>query len=131
MRNSIQRQLILDAIKTLHHSTAAEIHEYIRSRYPSISLGTVYRNLNSMVEEGIIHRLSLPDGPDRFEIRLRRHYHVVCSECGAIVDLENIPEETLQELDGTVETSTGFSVWAHDINFSGSCPRCKSGRENQ
>jgi Fur family peroxide stress response transcriptional regulator len=121
--------MILDAVKTLKHSTAAEIHEHIKARYPNISMGTVYRNLSSMVEERKLNKLSFLEGPDRFEIRFRRHYHAVCSQCGAIVDLEDIPENIFKELDGSVEASTGFSVSSHCLYFTGFCPLCK--RDNQ
>ena len=125
MRNSIQKQMILDAVKELRHPTAAEIREHIKAGYPNISMGTVYRNLTNMAEDGKINRLSFPGGPDRFEIRFHRHYHAVCAGCGTIVDLEGIPEDIFKELDGQIETATGFSIHSHGLYFSGLCPRCK------
>ena len=67
-RNTIQRQLVIAAVRFLaDHPTAEEVYDRITMEYPDISKGTVYRNLNSLVESGLLSKVSVPSGADRFE----------------------------------------------------------------
>ena len=86
-RYSMQREMILDALTHLDHPTAPEIYEKIRTTYPQISLGTVYRNLNMLTEAGEIVRLSFPSASDRFDCNTSDHTHVLCSQCGRVIDV--------------------------------------------
>ena len=69
------------------HPTADALYTSIREQFPNISLGTVYRNLNLLVELGEIRKLSCGDGTDHFDYDTSPHYHYVCKKCGKIVDL--------------------------------------------
>ncbi len=129
MRNSLQKQLVLDALKQLHHPSVMEIYTHIQKMYPHISMGTVYRNLNRLVESKKVTKLSFSHEADRFELEGPRHYHIVCSKCGAIADLGDIEPEPLIKLGKRVEASTGFLVHDHDLFFNGLCPQCR--RDNQ
>ena len=60
----------------------------IKRKFPNISLGTVYRNLNLLADIGEITKIPTPDGGDRFDGRTDSHYHVICSGCGNVFDLE-------------------------------------------
>ncbi len=126
-RFSTQKKMIEDALQLLDHPTAAEIYEQIWKAYPQISLGTVYRNLNSMANEGEIMRLSFSGSPDRFDQNPTEHYHIVCSRCGRILDTDDgaIPPELLNQLDKAVEASTGVEVESRTMLFCGICPACR------
>lgn len=128
-RNSMQKQMIAGALNMLNHPTTAQIYGHIGITYPHISMGTVYRNLNTMVEENKAARLSFPNQPDRFDICTHRHYHILCSQCGEVFDIENIPEQILQKLERGIEASTGFTVSEHRLYFSGVCPVCRKLRK--
>ena len=121
-RNSVQRQMVLDALKKLSHPTAQDILNEVRKGLPSVSLGTVYRNLDVLAGEGVVQRLSFPDSPERFDILVRPHYHIACSRCGRIFDVD---QKYLEEIDRKIEQSTGFSIESHSIYFQGICPLCK------
>ena len=89
-RNTIQRQLVIAAVRFLaNHPTAEEVYDRITMEYPDISKGTVYRNLNSLVESGLLSKVSVPSGADRFDHILARHYHIKCTECGKFMNVEN------------------------------------------
>ena len=60
------------------HPTADALYTSIREQFPNISLGTVYRNLNLLVELGEIRKLSCGDGTDHFDYDTSPHYHYVC-----------------------------------------------------
>ena len=81
-----------DSIKTClmgrrDHPTADAVYMSIREEFPNISLGTVYRNLNLLVDLGEIQKLTCGNGPDRFDADTSPHYHFVCRQCGAVSDL--------------------------------------------
>ncbi len=118
-RNTYQRQLILEILKsTTAHPTADWIYEQARKEIPNISLGTVYRNLKILKEEGLI--IELTDGKQsRFDARIDNHYHFKCEKCGSIYDIE--PEDI--EINHLLEFK-GFSIDTVDVNITGVCSKC-------
>ena len=126
-RNTLQESLVFEAVNELrNHATADEIYELIVKKYPGISKGTVYRNLQQLSENGIISRVSIPDQPDRFDGITTPHYHAVCSECGSITD---VFMENMADIDGLVASKTGLDIVGHEIVFKIICPVCKN-RDN-
>ena len=123
-RNTIQRQLVIAAVRFLaDHPTAEEVYDRITMEYPDISKGTVYRNLNSLVESGLLGKVSVPSGADRFDHILARHYHIKCTHCGKFMNVENF--DYFHDLDDKLATATGFKMEHPDIVFSGLCPECQ------
>ena len=123
-RNTIQRQLVIAAVRFLaDHPTAEEVYDRITMEYPDISKGTVYRNLNSLVESGLLGKVSVPSGADRFDHILARHYHIKCTRCGKFMNVENF--SYIPDMDGKVADVTGYKMNHHDIVFSGLCPECQ------
>lgn len=121
-RNTIQKSLVLQAVFELkRHLTADEVYAFVRESYPSIGKGTVYRNLAILSEEGAIRRVEIPDGPDRFDFTLKKHYHMRCIRCGNVadVDLDEIPE-----LEAKLHDSHGMKLLEYDILFKGICAEC-------
>jgi Fur family peroxide stress response transcriptional regulator len=125
-RNSVQKRVIGEALMQLDHPTAAEVYEHVRQDCPQISLGTVYRNLGAMAASGEALRLSLADGPDRFDPTVREHFHVRCTSCGRIFDISprSIPT-LLANLDQEVKRSTGVEIHEHTLLLSGVCATCR------
>ena len=66
----------------------------IKAAYPTIGKGTVYRNLDILVDEGSLRKVEVPDGANRFDFSLKNHYHVRCTKCGEVsdVDMDEIPD---------------------------------------
>ena len=99
-RFSAQKKMIEDTLTMLDHPTATQVYEHIRKDYPQISLGTVYRNLGAMSDEGEVLRLSFANAPDRFDINTQEHFHAACSRCGRIFDTDGkLPPGLLEKLD--------------------------------
>ena len=124
-RKTIQNDLVLDAVRTLScHATAEEVYNYIIKTHPTISKGTVYRNLSSLAEEGQIMKIEIPDDADCFDHQCHRHYHIKCIKCGRVfdVDMDFIPDIT-----DMINDRHGFDFIEHDILFKGICPDCKKG----
>ena len=94
-----QRAAILQAMAESHrHLNAEEIFNRAKQILPSLALGTVYRNLNAMCEEGEIFRIPVPGQPDHYDKNPVKHEHTYCARCGTLTDLL-LPELTaiLQE----------------------------------
>lgn len=103
------------------HPTADNVYLSIREEYPNISLGTVYRNLNLLVELGEVRKLSFGYGPDRFDADLTPHYHFVCKECGSIEDLPLEPSARLNE---EAQCCCQGHIHSHLTYFYGVCKNC-------
>ena len=87
LKYSRQRESIKASLMNRHdHPTADALYASIREEFPNISLGTVYRNLNLLVETGEIKKLTCGDGADHFDGDIRQHYHFVCTECNQVYD---------------------------------------------
>ena len=122
-RKTIQKDLVRDAVSQLHdHPSANEVYEFIHKDHPSIGKGTVYRNLNILSQENAIHKVEIPNGSDRFDYRLGKHYHVKCIECSQIfdVDMNEIPN-----LEKHIHDTHGIQFLDYDILFRGICPACR------
>ena len=124
LKYSRQRESIKEFLMTrTDHPTADTVYENMKSIYPNISLGTVYRNLNSLVESGLLGKVSVPSGADRFDHILTRHYHIKCTHCGMFMNVEDM--DYIEGLDEKVGEVTGFKMEDHDIVFNGVCPECQ------
>ncbi|NPA17046.1 Fur family transcriptional regulator [Persephonella sp.] len=125
-RNTQQRKVILDILRSTDiHPTADWIYERAREYIPNISLGTVYRNLKILRDEGLI--LELNDGKQsRFDGRIDEHFHFKCTSCNSIYDIDT-PE--IVSVDESFLIKEGYQVDSYDVIFSGICPRC-SGSQN-
>ncbi len=127
-KHSRQRELIKHFLASRKdHPTADMIYTNVRSQNPNISLGTVYRNLTLLVQDGEINRLRLGDGVDHFDADTSPHYHFICSECGKVADLEiEHPESIINaaaaDFDGQI---TG-----HVAYFYGTCGNCLKHNQN-
>ncbi len=122
-RNTLQKGLIKDAVNSLkNHPCAEEIFSFIRQNHPTVSKGTVYRNLSQMAQSGEILRVAVPGSADRFDFFTDKHYHILCSSCGRVFDIEMPYQSNLNE---AAEKNGGSQIISHDIVFKGFCSCCK------
>lgn len=127
--NTIQRSLVLDAVNRLKsHATADEVYAEVAATHPNISKATVYRNLNLLSDMGMIRKLEIPGGADRFDHICKEHCHVKCEKCGRVFDIE-IPY--IDGLDNLVENRNGFELTGYDILFRGICPGCRASSDGE
>lgn len=120
-RNTNQRRLIYEVLKSTNiHPTADWIYEQVKREIPNISLGTVYRNLKVLKEEGKI--IEINDGKQsRFDARTDKHFHFKCNSCGGIFDIDREDAIVVNKL--KLE-EIGFTVSDIDVVFTGICYRC-------
>ena len=122
-RNTIQKDLVRNAVCEMkRHVTANEVYEFVKEFCPTIGKGTVYRNLDILVEEGDLRKVEVPDGSDRFDFTLENHYHVECVKCGEIFDVDM---DVISELEKRIKDTHGMKYISHDIFFKGICQECQ------
>ncbi len=122
-RYSLQREKIYAVVReSVEHPTAEMVFAWLKPEIPRLSLGTVYRNLHRMAEEGRLQEL--PGPIVRFDGDTTSHAHFTCLTCGRVSDAAG-PYDP--ELDAAA-CREGFRVIRHALMFYGTCPRCaKSG----
>lgn len=121
-RNTIQRALILETVRSMvNHPTAEQVYERIHPDHPTISKGTVYRNLNDLAESGEIALREVPGAASRYDRNTDPHYHAKCLRCGEIydVDMDQVPD-----LMSLIRGPHGFQFTGYDVTFRGICPEC-------
>ena len=117
-----QRRVIWDELRKLRtHPSAEELHVVVRRAMPGISLGTVYRNLVVLWEDGRILRLEGLGGRARYDGDIRPHHHALCLRCGRIVDL--MPSQVAGVGDPRVLDGV-FKATGWRLDFEGLCPAC-------
>lgn len=132
-RLTISRQAILGALsRTSKHLSAEDIYYSVHKRYPSVGLTTVYRTLELLVGMGIVFKFDFGDGRARYELaegpNARRHHHLVCTNCGRVINYEHFVEKEtslLTEMEKTLSKEYNFNITTHYLRFSGLCDKCK------
>ena len=128
LKYSRQREAIKDYLSSVTtHPTADTVYMHIKDEFPIISLGTVYRNLNLLVELGEIRKLSCGDGTDHFDYDTSPHYHYVCRQCGRVMD---IPMEATKELETAAKEFVLGTIDDHTVFFYGICDECLKGEKH-
>jgi Fur family peroxide stress response transcriptional regulator len=119
-----QRQVIYQALMSMHdHPSPEVVYEKVRKQIPSISLGTVYKNIKTFVDSGMLREVSLHHGSTRLETNLAPHHHLVCVRCKTIVDLD---DHDLEPVRLNKRLPRGFSVQRYSVEVIGLCTRCSS-----
>ena len=120
MGTTRQRQVIHKILSDrVVHMTADQILERARFVYPSISKGTVYRNLNLMADEGAIRRVHVPGQPVLYDANIMPHQHKVCVECGSIIDIGNVKTEEIGKLIGPDDKIVDYNLIIYAV-----CKEC-------
>ena len=122
-RQSKQRKRILELLRsTDSHPTADWLYEQLKKEFPNLSLGTVYRNLSTLIEQGLAKKIHFGSTFDRFEANTDPHYHLYCESCGKILDFD-MP--VYDDLNKKAKQLTSFTILYHKIEFFGLCKDCK------
>jgi Fur family transcriptional regulator, ferric uptake regulator len=128
IRLTTQRQVILEELsKVKTHPTASELYDMVRKRLPRIGLGTVYRNLELMAENGLILKIEVGGTQKRFDATTEDHYHIRCSLCGRVDDID-VP--VMEELATQAANSSAYLILGHHVEFTGICSVCQQQRQD-
>lgn len=118
-------KIIADVVTSSHdHPTAEEIYLQIRESGIPISLATVYNNLKTLVEEGVLRKLTLDGSPDRFD-GAGCHQHLICEKCGRVKDVR------IRDLTEILTEDTGCEVHSYDLHIQYLCEDCRKAHETE
>lgn len=123
-----QRRAIVDIIirNEGNHLTTEELYDLVKVECPEIGLATVYRTVQLLEELGVVSKLDLNDGCYRYELvqenENHQHHHLVCSECGKVIEVQG---DLLDVLEHEIETKYNFKIKNHSVKFYGICSECK------
>lgn len=112
-------QILTIVMRKGEHPTAEQVFMEMKVNNPKIAQGTVYNNLNALVDEGRIIRISEPGFPDRFD-NTTRHDHMVCIKCGRLADVK-LPDFTEE-----IERNSGKKIISYDLRIRYICPECRN-----
>jgi len=118
LKKTPQRLSILKTIDKYGHIAIEDIYAEVKKQFPSISLATVYKNINALKDEKILSEIHPQNVKSKFEITKQPHGHFVCKKCGEVYDfeLQNSCNPSLDAIE-KIETS--------EVYLYGICKKCK------
>jgi len=121
-------QAVLDVVHSVQtHPTALEVYEMVKQVRPHIGLASVYRILGHLVEQGRIKEILYGDGSSRYDGRIMRHDHGICTNCGALLDLPievTLSQQVLQQ----AAQAAGLELDTHEVRIYGRCAACQANK---
>ena len=116
-----QRLAIVEELDGHIHLSIDELYETIKKRFPSISLATVYKNINAMMEKQFILEVKIPGEKSKYELAKAPHSHVVCETCGKVEDIA-------LDLEAVTQKAVNLSHYEirEEVLLRGVCPACKA-----
>ncbi len=129
MRMTSQREIILKELQDSHqHLTADELYERVKKFMPRISLATVYRNLETLSEAGIIGKLEISGRQKRFDADVHPHDHIFCLQCQRV---DNIEFDRNLVNPAAVASDKGYRITGYRVEFKGICSSCRNNQEKK
>jgi Fur family ferric uptake transcriptional regulator len=126
LRSTEQRKVIVETFfKAPHHVSIEELLAQVRQNDPRVGYATVYRTLKLLTECGVAYERRFGDGLTRYELadEESHHDHLICVDCGKIVEFE---EPQIEELQERVAARHGFTVKSHKHEMYGTCAECNA-----
>ncbi len=116
-----QRLAISDALYINGHMSIEVLYELMLKKFNSISLATIYKNINLMMENSFIQEVKIPNAKSVYELTKTAHSHLVCDSCGEVeditIDLDAIIDEAKQ--------ISSFKIDKASLVLSGVCKNCQ------
>jgi Fur family ferric uptake transcriptional regulator len=124
LRVTEPRRAVVEALQVSPHASADAVFQIVALSVPQTSLQSVYNALGDFEDAGLVRRIEPAGRPGLFELRVDdNHHHVICTECGAIADVDC----TVGEAPCLTPSDThGFAVHAAEVTYWGTCPDCSS-----
>ncbi len=116
-----QRLAIVDVLFIHGHMNTESLYLMMLEKFSSISLATIYKNINIMIEKSFIQEVKLPHAKSVYELTKTSHSHLLCKKCGAIEDIEINLDKFVLEISKTNQ----FQIDKTDFVLSGNCKNCQ------
>ncbi|MBO0840629.1 MAG: transcriptional repressor [Sciscionella sp.] len=124
LRCTPQRQLVLEAVRSMGHATPEQVCQHVRRTAPTVNITTIYRTLDLLEQVNLVRHTHLGHGAPTYSAHEHEHVHLVCHRCGRV---DEVPRELLAELAGTLRAHCGFVLDASHLALSGTCADCSTG----
>ena len=108
--------------ETDEHLSRAQILARVQAVQPAIGRATVYRTLELLIRLGVVRPIYLGEQTVCFTRADRGHHHLICSDCGQVVEFDECAVDQLQE---TLAQRLNFDIRGHLLEFYGLCERCQ------
>ncbi len=123
------RRVIYETLQSLPgHPSPEAVYERVRKEIPSISLATVYKNIKTFVDAGVIREVSLHHGTLRVDPNLHEHHHLVCAECKSVMDVD---AEALAPIKLKQKLPKGFVLQRFSVDIIGLCDTCAAKKQRK
>ncbi|NLA58887.1 MAG: transcriptional repressor [Firmicutes bacterium] len=113
--------------QTKAHPCAERVYEKLHSEFPSLSLNTVYKTLQTFEELGLVRRLDTGEGICRYDANPAPHIHLACRACGQVVDIDYDGKYILERMSQYVKENGGHEVCDFNLILYGYCRACSNG----
>ena len=125
LRMTPQRQLVLEAVRELGHATPEQVCAQVQRAAPAVNITTVYRSLDLLERLGLVRHTHLGHGAPSYSADEHEHLHLVCHECGTVVEA---PRVLMTDLAARLDDALGFGLDVAHVALSGLCRRCRDER---
>lgn len=115
-----QRVAIVEQLHNNGHMNIDDLYKRLLEKFPSISLATIYKNINAMIEKVFLAEVKIPNAKSVYELVKEEHAHMVCSDCGYIEDVIVNTANVVNE----ASNISNFKVDNTNIVLTGLCPKC-------
>ncbi len=115
-----QRLAIVEELYQHGHMNIDDLYHSLLQKFPSISLATIYKNVNAMIEKVFLNEVKIPNQKVVYELTKEEHAHVVCQECQAIMDISIDTSALFVE----AKKLSGYTITESSLVFAGTCPSC-------
>lgn len=116
-----QRVAIVEELYNNGHMNIDDLYKKLVAKFPSISLATIYKNVNAMLEKVFLSEVKIPNTKSVYELVKNEHAHLVCTKCGRIEDIVLDTEDLVTN----TKSISGFEISRTNIVFDGVCSCCK------
>ena len=118
-----EREIYRLITESTGHMSAEQVFHEVKKIYPSVSLATIYNNLNKLSDAGMIRKISVEGSPDRYD-RPAKHDHMVCRRCGKLMDVQ------FRDLTDSLKSQMGEGFLFYDLKVYYVCPECRRKEED-
>jgi Fur family peroxide stress response transcriptional regulator len=115
-----QRLEIVDIISTKGHINIDDLYSLLQNKFPSLSLATIYKNINTMCDRLFLSEVKIPNKKNVYELTKKEHAHTICIKCNNIIDIQLDVSSILEK----AQELSKYNLIKSSIIFNGICPKC-------
>jgi len=116
-----QRVAIVEDLYKNGHMSIDELYKSVKERFSTISLATIYKNINSMIDVSFVKEIKIPNQKSKYELTKKSHSHIICQKCGKVEDITL----NLDDLISKASKESNYTITENSVVLSGICGDCQ------